>query len=135
MGFVALITDRFEAMVRFYRDELGLAVLEAWDRPGGRGTRLAVGGLVLELMDNRREATPAVLGPDAGGRVSVVVEVADVDAAVTRLRGAGLAVGRVQDTSWGARLASLRDPDGTPVVLLCWVTVPGAAGADERHRK
>jgi catechol 2,3-dioxygenase-like lactoylglutathione lyase family enzyme len=126
MSYVALITDRFEAMVGFYRDRLGFAETAAWDRPGARGLRLDLDGLRLEIMDNRRESAPATLGPDAGGRVNIVVEVGDVSAAHARVRGAGVDAGAVQDTSWGARLFGLRDPDGTPVVFLQWTAGPVA---------
>ena len=117
MSYVALATDAFDAVTQFYGEQLGFPVVTEWDRAHGRGKRFDLGGSMrLEILDNRRERAPLVLGTP-GDRVQVVVEVPDIDAAHNRLAGMAPAP---RPVSWGARLFELRDPDGVPVTFLQW---------------
>jgi catechol 2,3-dioxygenase-like lactoylglutathione lyase family enzyme len=84
MSFVALATDSFDEVVRFYGEGLGLPSVEGWDRPGGRGRRFDLGGLRLEVLDNAREAQPLRLSEPAD-RFHLVIEVEDIEAARSRL--------------------------------------------------
>ena len=125
MSYVALATDAFDDVARFYGETLGFPVAADWDRANGRGRRFDLaGGLRLEVLDNRRERHPVPLGAP-GGRVHVVVEVDDVDAARGRL---ALAAPAPADTSWGARLFQVRDPDGVAVTFLQWTGGKGEQG-------
>jgi len=117
MSYVALVTDRFDEMVRFYGSDLGFPVVERWDRSNARGLRFDAGGMRLEILDNQRERRPVRLGEPAD-RVHVVIEVDDIDVARKKLE---IDTPSVEDTSWGARLFQLRDPDGIPVTYLQWV--------------
>ena len=118
MSYVALATDAFEEMARFYGEALGFPVVAEWDRPHGRGRRFALGGgLRLEILDNKRERTPMHL--ERGERVHVVVEVEDIEAAWDKLKGK-VAAPAPAETSWDARLFQIPDPDGTPVTFLEW---------------
>lgn len=74
MGFVSLLTQRYDDMAAFYRDRLGGRVEKSWDRAGARGMLLDLGGLRVELMDASREKAAAIAG-EHGGRVHLVVEV------------------------------------------------------------
>ncbi len=117
MSYVALATEKFDAVVRFYGEALGFPVVAEWDRPGGRGRRFDLGGgLRLEVLDNARERRPLRLY-EAGERTHVVVEVDDVEAAHRRL---SIKASPPQAVSWGARLFQVRDPDGVPVTFLQW---------------
>ena len=117
MSYVALATDAFDEVVHFYGELLGFPVVDAWDRPNGRGRRFDLsGGLRLEILDNRRERDPLPLGAPAD-RLHVVVEVDDIDAARTRI---ALPAPCPAPTSWGARLFQVRDPDGVAVTFLQW---------------
>ena len=116
MSYIAFATDAFEAMADFYGLVLRFPVVSEWDRPTGRGRRFDLGGgLRLELLDNKRERHPMQL--DTGERVHVVIEVDDIDA--TR-RTIALPLPACSDTSWGARLFEIRDPDGVPVTFMQW---------------
>lgn len=118
MSYVALATERYEAMIRFYGVTLGFPVAAAWDRPGARGQVFDLGGgLRLEILDAIGQKLPLRLGP-ADDRCHVVVEVENVDAARARLP---ITTPEPVGTSWGARLFQLRDPDGTPVWFLEWL--------------
>ena len=116
MSYIAFATNRFDAVAAFYGETLGFRVVEQWDRPRGRGRRFDLGGgLRLEILDNERELHPAKL--DSSARVHVVVEAADVDATWSNLKAAAPPPA---DTSWGARLFQIQDPDGVPVTYLQW---------------
>lgn len=118
MSYVALATERYEAMIRFYGKTLGFPAATTWDRPGARGTVFDLGGgLRLEILDAIGQKPPLRLGP-ADDRCHVVVEVENVDAARARLP---IATPEPVVTSWGARLFQLRDPDGTSVWFLEWL--------------
>jgi len=116
MSFVALVTDRFDEVTRFYGESLGFPIVEQWDRAHGRGRRFDLGGMRLEILDNQRERQPLKLG-DVTDKVHVVVEVDDVEAARKQI---DVPAPAAQLTSWGARLFQLRDPDGVAVTFLQW---------------
>ena len=116
MSYVALATDRFDEVVRFYGEGLGFSAVDQWDRPDARGLRFDLSGLRLEILDNGRERQPLRLS-EPSDRFHVVVEVDDIDLAWRQLQ---LAAPKPQATSWGARLFRLHDPDGVPVTFLQW---------------
>jgi catechol 2,3-dioxygenase-like lactoylglutathione lyase family enzyme len=104
-------------MVHFYGAVLRFPVVTAWDRANGRGRRFDLGGgLRLEILDNTRERKPAALFiPE--GRTHIVIEVADIEAA---WRSLPWHVAPPQNTSWGARLFKIYDPDGIALTYLEW---------------
>ena len=122
MSYVALATDRFEEVVKFYGTSLGFSIVEEWDRPNARGLRFDVGGMRLEILDNQRKEVPLPLGEPAD-RFQVVIEVEDVEIAMRRIR---IEAPSPEVTSWGSRLFQLRDPDGVPVTFLEWVEPTGS---------
>lgn len=122
MGWVALATERFEEVERFYGEALGFPLARDRGRPGGKGVVFDLGGgLRLEILDARTAKPPLALGP-ASDRCHLVVEVEDADAARRRLK---LPTPEPVTTSWGARLFQVRDPDGVPVWFLQWLTPEG----------
>ena len=120
MSYVALATDAFDAVTKFYGQDLGFPVVDQWDRPTGRGRRFDLLGLRLEILDNARERRPLGLGTPAD-RVHLVVEVSDLDAACDTYR---IGAPPPQPVSWGARLIEVRDPDGVSVTFLEWLDKP-----------
>ncbi len=116
MSYVALATDAFDEVVRFYGESLGFPVVAEWDRAEGRGRRFDLGGLRLEVLDNARERSPLRIDEPAD-RFHLVVEVEDIEAARDRI---AVEAPPAQAVSWGARLFQVRDPDGLPVTFLQW---------------
>jgi catechol 2,3-dioxygenase-like lactoylglutathione lyase family enzyme len=114
VSWVALVTTRYDEMCVFYGRTLGCPVVDGWDRPGARATVFDLRGLRLEVLDGTRERSGALGDPK--DRVHLVLEVEDVDAFRRRLGEAP----EPRDTSWGARILRLRDPDGIPVSVLAW---------------
>ncbi len=121
MSYVALATNRFDEVTRFYGELLGFPVVEHWDRPNGRGRRFDIGGMRLEILDNERERNPLTLGEPAD-RFHVVVEVEDIEDARNQIE---IEAPPTQAVSWGARLFQIRDPDGIPITYLQWIETAG----------
>ena len=65
MSYVALVTNRFDEVTRFYGELLGFPVVDQWDRSNARGQRFDTGGMRLEIIDNQREQHPRELGETA----------------------------------------------------------------------
>ncbi len=130
MSYVALITDKFDEVVKFYGTDLGFPIVDQWDRPNGRGQRFDVSGMRLEILDNALESPPLSLG-EPGDRLHVVVEVDDIEDARSRVK---VDAPSPQSTSWGARLFQVRDPDGVPVTFLQWIREDKTAGGTIRGR-
>ena len=112
--FPIIITADLFAALGFYRDLLGAVV--SYEFPGPDGQPGYVG---LELGS-------AHLGigrdPEAAGepseRFSLWVYADDCDAAIERLRAAGVTiVAEPADQPWGERVARVLDPDGNLVIV------------------
>jgi lactoylglutathione lyase len=118
---IALTVEDYERAVAFYRDALGLAEVEAWERPDGRGTILDAGRATLELFDTQQAETLDRI--EVGRRVSGVVRFAlhvdDPDRAAEELVGAGATLEHeTVETWWGDRNARVRAPDGMQLTLF-----------------
>ena len=97
----------FERSHAFYAGTLGLHVF----REFAGGAVFFLGGGYLELSGRGERA--------AGDKISLWLQVRDVDAEWERLTAAGVdQVEAPVDKSWGLREARLRDPDGVLVVLV-----------------
>lgn len=106
-------TKNYEAMVRFYRDNLDMDVTLSWDEPDNRGTLLAFGGkagnTVVEVIELGNEAVPGVQPVN----VALSIEVDDVDAWHDELIKRKIAIARkLEDAPWGHRSFGIDDPDG-----------------------
>ena len=110
-----------ERSVEFYRDKLGLAVIDSWNRPDGAGWLLDAAGGVIELLGK----TPGDVA--RGGwdfimpvaKYDIVFEVASARAAWEALKARGVEPqGPPETTSWGGVWFTVLDPDETPVVFL-----------------
>lgn len=106
-------TKNYEAMVKFYRDRLGMSVTQAWDHPGDRGTLLSFGGkvsnTVIEVIELGDEAVPGVKPVN----VVLSIEVDAVDAWHDELIQRGVPIARgLEDAPWGHRSFGIDDPDG-----------------------
>ena len=123
MSYIAMVTGRFDEVALFYGELLGFPIVEQWDRPNARGVRFDTGGMRLEIIDNEREQHQLELGETAN-KVHIVVEVENIDAARERIK---VDAPPTQDTSWGARLFQILDPDSVPITFLQWTRTEGEA--------
>ena len=118
---VALTVDNYEEAVAFYRDTLGLPVVEAFDQPEGSGVVLDAGRATLELLSTGQAAL--VDGIEVGSRVAgpvrLAMEVGDSAATARALvAGGGELVGGPVVTPWSHRNVRLRAPDGMQLTLF-----------------
>jgi len=106
-----VMTNRFDESVRFYRDGLGLELVEEWTEHG-HGAVLSAGGHArVELID----ADPS----DGPTRMTFLgMQVGDIDGIHARLAAVGAEV-RSEPTAkpWGGRGFVAFDPNGVAVNL------------------
>jgi lactoylglutathione lyase len=128
---LALTVERYAEAVAFYRDVLGLPVIEAWDGPDGSGAVLAAGRATLELLSvPQAELVDQVeVGARVAGPVRVALAVADsVETAGRLVAGGAEALAEPVVTPWRHRNVRLRAPDGMQLTLFT-VLREGDAGA------
>jgi lactoylglutathione lyase len=118
---VALTVADYQEALRFYRDALGLPVVEEWDDPEGAGAVLDAGRATLEVLStSQAELVDRVeVGQRVAGPVRLALEVDDSAATADTLAAAGaeLIAGPVV-TPWSHRNVRLRAPDGTQLTLF-----------------
>jgi lactoylglutathione lyase len=118
---VALTVDEYQEALRFYRDALGLPVLEEWDQEGGAGAVLDAGRATLELLSTAQaELVDRVeVGERVAGPVRLALEVDDSAATADKLAAAGAELlGGPAVTPWSHRNVRLRAPDGMQLTLF-----------------
>jgi len=104
----------YQRSLRFYRDEIGLAIAREY----GAGTVFFAGQTLLELAgwsdsDHSRGPFPGALW----------LQVRDIAATQTELEGRGVPIAReARQEPWGLREMHVTDPDG---ITLIFVEVPG----------
>ena len=106
-------TNNYEAMLKFYRDSLGMSITEDWNEPGNRGTLLAFGGkianTVIEVIELGDEAIPGVKPVN----VVLSIEVDAVDQWHDQLKKRSIPIARkLENAPWGHRSFGIDDPDG-----------------------
>jgi lactoylglutathione lyase len=118
---LALTVENYDEAVAFYRDVLGLPLLESWDEPGGSGAVLDAGRATLELLSvPQAELVDEVeVGSRVAGPVRVALEVADSAETAQRLVAGGAeALAEPVVTPWRHRNVRLRAPDGMQLTLF-----------------
>ncbi len=127
---IALTVEDFDQAVQFYRDRLGLTVVEEWQRPEGRGVILALGPqTTLELFDARQAdfVDQVEVGRRVSGPVRLALAVPDAQAVAEAFRQAGAQLlSHARPMPWGDRNARVATPDGMQITLY-----QAASAADE----
>jgi lactoylglutathione lyase len=117
----ALTVGDYQEALRFYRDALGLPVVEEWEEPTGSGAVLDAGRATLEVLSTpQAELVDRVeVGERVAGFVRLALEVDDSAATADALAAAGAAViGGPVVTPWSHRNVRLRAPDGMQLTLF-----------------
>jgi lactoylglutathione lyase len=112
--FPIITTPDLERALGFYRDQLDGRV--TYEVPGPDGQAVYAG---LELGSGELGiGRDAELKSEASPRFSLWVYADDCDAAVERLRNAGVTVlAEPAEQPWGERVAQVQDPDGNVVYI------------------
>jgi lactoylglutathione lyase len=117
----AYTVEDYDAAVRFYRDALGLPVIQEWDQPTGRGAILDAGRATLELLsvDQSELVDRVEVGEVVSGPVRLALEVEDSAETANTLVSAGAQkVGGPVVTPWSHENVRLRAPDGMQLTLF-----------------
>jgi lactoylglutathione lyase len=120
LRFAYTVEDYAEA-VRFYRDVLGLPVIQEWDEPTGSGAILDAGRATLELLsvDQSELVDRVEVGEIVSGPVRLALEVEDSEATADALASAGAQkIGGPVITPWSHKNVRLRAPDGMQLTLF-----------------
>ena len=108
-----ITATRFQESLTFYRDLLGMKLLEEWSDFGHGAVLEAMAGTVVELID--APAGARALPPEER-TVFMGLQVADPEAIHDRLVAAGARVnGPPTAKPWGGRGFTAFDPEGMPV--------------------
>ncbi len=104
---VVLTTAAFDASLGFYRDVIGLEVVEEWT-DAGHGAVLSAGGParveLIDLRDSARVETESMF---------IGLKVSDIDPVYERAVAGGHEIVRQPaDRPWGGRGFVVRDPNG-----------------------
>jgi lactoylglutathione lyase len=112
--FPIISTPDLRAALAFYRDLLGGTVDYEFPGPDGEPAYvdLELGGAHVGI------ARDPAAGREPSSRISLWVYADDCDAAVARLRSAGVKiVEEPADQPWGERVARVVDPEGNLVII------------------
>jgi glyoxylase I family protein len=116
---IAIICGDYETSKRFYCDVLGFSLLGENFREARRSWKcdLRNGDAQIELF-HFEGAPPCPSRPEARGLRHLAFAVANLDAAVTHVKAAGVAVEEVRiDPYTGSRFTFFADPDGLPIEI------------------
>jgi methylmalonyl-CoA/ethylmalonyl-CoA epimerase len=118
---VAITTQDYERLVRFYCQGLGMEPAAVWNNDGGKALMLNMGHATLEIFDETQAGVIDQLeaGKRVSGQVRFALQVSDLQAAMERLlaNGATLVHPPVL-TPWGDHNVRLQDPDGMQITLF-----------------
>jgi catechol 2,3-dioxygenase-like lactoylglutathione lyase family enzyme len=120
---VAVTVDDYEEALRFYRDALGLPVIQSWDEDGKSGAILDAGRATLELLSTAQTALVDEIEGGASPAIRLALEVDDSAGTADRLEAAGARrLGGPVVTPWRHQNVRLEAP-GAQLTLF---TVLGA---------
>jgi lactoylglutathione lyase len=119
---LAVTVEDYKGAVRFYRDVLGLPVIEEWDEPAGSGSILDAGHATLELLSvdqtalvDRVEVGEEGVSPP----IRLALEVVDSEATAQRLVQAGAEqLADAVTTPWQHRNVRLNAPGPLQLTLF-----------------
>jgi catechol 2,3-dioxygenase-like lactoylglutathione lyase family enzyme len=117
---VALTVDDFHAVVRFYRDGLGLNPGEIWT-DNGNGQIFGAGRATLEIFDPTHSASvdQIEVGEQVSGQIRFAFEVPNVQEAFQRaIEYGATAVHAPILTPWNHLNARVRSPEGLQITLF-----------------
>jgi catechol 2,3-dioxygenase-like lactoylglutathione lyase family enzyme len=117
----AYTVEDYKGSLAFYRDVLGLPVVEEWSNPTGSGAVLDAGRATLELLsvDQSELVDRVEVGEVVSGPVRLALEVEDSEETAARLAAGGAdRVGGPVVTPWSHKNVRLRAPDGMQLTLF-----------------
>ncbi len=118
---VAITTQDYERLVKFYCLGLGIEPTAVWNNDGGKALMLNMGNATVEIFDERQAEVIDELevGKRVSGQIRFALQVPNLKAAMERMfaNGATLVHEPVL-TPWGDYNVRLQDPDGMQITLF-----------------
>lgn len=118
---VALTTNDFDQLKKFYCDGLGLEPTQFWDNDQGRSVVLDLGRATLEIFDESQAQTVDEIEAERriSGQIRFAFKVPDLIKAMEKLLEEGaLLVHEPVITPWGDYNVRLQSPDGIQITLF-----------------
>jgi methylmalonyl-CoA/ethylmalonyl-CoA epimerase len=118
---VAITTQDYERLVKFYCLGLGIEPAAVWNNDGGKALMLNMGNATLEIFDERQAEVVDELevGKRVSGQIRFALQVPDLKAAMERMLANGATlVHEPVLTPWGDYNVRLQDPDGMQITLF-----------------
>lgn len=118
---IALTVDDFDKCLSFYRNVLGLSVIQEWPATEGRGVLLSLSKATLEIID-RAHATwvdKMEVGHRVSGPVRFAFQFSDLPSVIQAAGAAGAQlISGPTETPWKDLNARLIGPDGMQMTLF-----------------
>jgi catechol 2,3-dioxygenase-like lactoylglutathione lyase family enzyme len=118
---IAVTTNDYERLVRFYCDGLGIEPAAIWNNGQGQALVLNMGNATLEIFDEEQAETIDQLEAERriSGQIRLALKVPDLKAAMERLLAHGATlIHQPVMTPWGDHNVRLQDPDGMQITLF-----------------
>jgi methylmalonyl-CoA/ethylmalonyl-CoA epimerase len=118
---VAITTQDYDRLVKFYCLGLGIEPAAVWNNDGGKALMLNMGNATLEIFDERQAEVVDELevGKRVSGQIRFALQVPDLKAAMERMLANGATlVHEPVLTPWGDYNVRLQDPDGMQITLF-----------------
>src|ERR1700710_572045 len=118
---IALTVEKYDEALAFYRDALGLKLIDEWKTETSNGALLEAGRATLEIFDEGQAAMvdEVEVGRRVAGTVRFALEVDDAAAVGEELERAGAErFGDPVETPWGDVNVRLQAPDGMQLTLF-----------------
>jgi lactoylglutathione lyase len=110
---VVIRVDDVERAVRFYRDALGLRLVERWEQPPAPGAIFDTGRGQIQVYQPAADADDTAPAPP-----TIMLITGNVDQEYARLTSVGVpALWGPATTGWGTRQFAVQAPDGTTLVF------------------
>ncbi len=118
---VAITTQDYERLVKFYCLGLGIEPAAVWNNDGGKALMLNMGNATLEIFDERQAEVIDELevGKRVSGHIRFALQVPNLKSAMERMLANGATlVHEPVLTPWGDTNVRLQDPDGMQITLF-----------------
>ncbi|MDW7755311.1 MAG: VOC family protein [Brevefilum sp.] len=118
---VALTTNDFDQIKKFYCDGLGLEPSQFWNNGQGRTIILGLGRATLEILDESQAQTVDEIEAErrVSGQIRFAFKVPDlINAMALALDQGAILVHEPVMTPWGDYNGRLQDPDGIQITLF-----------------
>ena len=118
---VAITTQDYERLVKFYCLGLGIEPAAVWNNDGGKALMLNMGNATLEIFDERQAKVidDLEVGKRVSGQIRFALQVPDLKAAMERMLANGATlVHEPVLAPWGDYNVRLQDPDGMQITLF-----------------